>query len=120
MCSCNKSKKPKGTPSSTLSSSGNFQQASVPIETGDKSQMVTVEYSGPVAETFTLTSRVSRDVKYRIGNNEHHRQRNVFLGDAEWMIGLVDHEGKPMYRILGSVSENQNDPAAFIGHPIVA
>lgn len=124
MCGCNTPKKPvSSTPSSTLSSSGNFTSQSVisVVDENDKQQMVMVEYVGPVMETFTLRSRISKDISYRFGNNELHRYRSVFFGDAEWMVGLNGRDGKPMYKIVAKVGTVENqDPASFIGQPIMA
>lgn len=124
MCGCQKPKSPASpTPSSMLSSSGNFSQQSIAklVEGSDKNQMVTVEYTGPIVGTFTINSRVSREVSYRFGNNDFHRTRSVFLGDAEWLIGMNDREGNPTYKILSNVSISEvNDPAAFVGQAITA
>jgi len=124
MCGCNKPRTPKSsTPSSMMSASGNFDQQSATIlQDGDKTQMVTVEYVGPIAETFTINSRIQRGISYRFGNNEFHRTRSVFLGDAEWLIGIYGRDSKPDYKILSNVlaESGQNDPSAFLGKPITA
>lgn len=124
MCGCQTAKKPKAnTPSSMLSSSGNFTDQSIKsvVDPQNKSQMVAVEYLGPIAETFSITSKMDRNIKYRFGGNDLHRIRSVFLGDAEWLIGMRDGNGRPLYRILSNAPiENVNDPAAFVGIPITA
>lgn len=124
MCGCTSGRKPKGAvPGSMLSSSGSFQNQPITESAlgNDQSQMVTVEYTGPLAETFSIRSRMSGNVNYRFGNNDYHRTRSVFLGDAQWMITMLDRDGRPMYRILStSPIGTSNDPAAFVGHPIVA
>ena len=123
MCSCGGPKKPIiSQPSSTMTSSGNFssQALSAIVETGDAQQMVMVEYTGPNEAPFSVTSKMSRDVRYRFANNEQHRVKAVFLGDAEFLLGQSGRDGLPMYRIVGGVVENSNDPAVFLGAPIVA
>jgi len=123
MCGCQTPKTPKGTPASMLSASGNFSTNSVVavVDTENKVQMVTVEYIGPLKETFTIHSRVSREVSYRFGNNDLHRRKSVFLGDAEWLVQMVDRNNKPIYAILGNHAASEvTDPAAFLGQPITA
>lgn len=124
MCGCNSSKKPLASqPSSLLSSSGNFTKDSIAsvVEEGNKEAMVLIEYVGPISEPFTINSRVSRDIRYRFANNDQHRQKAVFLQDAQFLIGLTDREGESTYKILSTVGvENANDPTLFLGHPITA
>lgn len=120
MCGCTASKKPVASkPSSTLSSSGNF--ATPLIETGDNSQMVMIEYVGAMAGSFSIRSRVDRNVIYRFGNSPGHQVKTVFLADAEYLAGQVGADGKSAYRIIptGGV-QTVNDPSAFLGQPIVA
>lgn len=121
MCGCQKPKTPPGAmPSSLLSSSGNFAMESVVIDPTNPNQMITLEYIGSRQETFTINSRVSRDVRYRFGNNDQHRTRSVFLGDVDFLMGLMEGT-KPNFRVLSSVAVAEtNDPAAFIGQPIMA
>ena len=124
MCSCGGPKKPIAPiPGSMMTSSGDFSNASLSavLEGGDKQQMVMIEYVGPLKEPFTVTSKMSRDIRYRFANNEQHRNKAVFLGDAEYLIGTNGRDGKPIYRIISSMGvENANDPAVFLGAPIVA
>lgn len=123
MCGCNSPKKPIGSnPASMLSSSGNFSRESVSavLDDTDKTQMVTIEYVGPNVAPFTMRSHISRDISYRFANSENHRYKSVFLGDAEWLIGLANEKGQPIYRIVSNVETNQNDPAVFAGKPILA
>lgn len=124
MCGCNQKKVPLSkTPTSMLTSSGNFTQESIRnvVQSDDKSQMVVLEYIGPLRETFSLRSRMDRNIMYRFGNNETHRARPVLLGDAEWLLGQGDDSGKPTYRIVsvGGAAETL-DPSAFLGQPIAA
>lgn len=124
MCGCQSTKKPiTNKTSSTFSSSGDYSASSVSFsgeEIGDNNQPVTVQYVGPVVETFTIKSRVSRDVSYRFGNNDNHRFRSVFRGDAEWLTGFTDDKGKPTYIILGnSMPQELEDPAEFIGNSVL-
>lgn len=120
MCGCSKSSPPTNPiPQSLLSSSGNFTQESIKqaVDTNDKTMMVTVEYSGPQKETFTVKSRVDPTVMYRFGNNDFHRTRAVFVGDAVYLMGLSE-----FYRVVSNVVgvQEANDVSAFMGEPIVA
>lgn len=122
MCGCNSTKKPLGPqPGSTMTSSGNFSNASLlPLESdADKQQMVTLEYVGPVKEPFSFNSKMSRSVRYRFGNNDQHRTKTVFLGDAEFLLGQTGREGTPLYRMISHAGvEGANDPTEFLGQPI--
>lgn len=122
MCGCNSKKKPaSNTPSDMLTSSGNFTEESLQAvaSSGDKSQMVLVEYVGPLEQPFTINSRMNRNIRYRFANDEYHRSHAVLLGDAEFLIGLRDGEAKPTYRIVGTGAPMINyDPATFLGQPI--
>lgn len=124
MCGCNQKRKPPTrTPSSTLTSSGNFTQDSIAkvVQSDDKSQMVVVEYVGKLSETFSIRSRVDRSIIYRFGNNEAHRTRTVLLADAEFLLAQRDAENRQNYRIVGTGTVSEvNDPSAFIGQPIAA
>lgn len=124
MCGCNSKRTPPSkTPSSTLTSSGNFTQESIAkvVQSTDKGQMVVLEYVGQLAETFSIRSRVDRNIIYRFGNNENHRARTVLLGDAEFLLAQRDANNKPNYRIVGVGGvQEANDPAAFLGQPITA
>lgn len=121
MCGCAPQKRSVNVPNSTLSSSGSFapQQG---VNQGDlATQMVQVEYVGPLEETFTIRSRVDRTIMYRFGNNASYRQRAVFLADAEFLAGLVDANGIPLYRQLTHTAMlEQRDPSAFLGQPVLA
>jgi len=114
MCGCNQPRKPIGTPRSALSSSGSFSNVPISDIPDNKNEMVTVEYVGPIAEPFTITSRISRDVRYRFANNQYHSQHTVFLGDAEFLTGLTDKDGKPMYRIVGKNLDSNMNAIAFL------
>lgn len=125
MCGCRQPNTPPSkTPKSLLSSSGNFSQDSVmaSVEQSDPTAMVTMEYIGPIEQTFSVRSRVSRDVAdYRFGNNPYHKVRTVLLGDAQYLLSQSDKDGKPLYRMISNTSSaGENDPAAFLGQPIVA
>jgi GT2 family glycosyltransferase len=124
MCGCRTPNKTHGQlPASLLSSSGDFSQESImqAVETGDKTMMVTVEYIGPIKETFPIKSRVSRDVTYRFGNNDNHKTRAVFIGDAEYFLSRNDKEGNPTFRVISNIAVIEaNDPTSFLGEPIVA
>jgi len=124
MCGCNSKKKPPSpTPSQTLASSGSFTAESMRsvVKSNNPTQMVIVEYTGPLVETFSIRSRVDRNITYRFGNNENHRSRTVLLADAEFLMGMTDRNGKPTYRIVGTgVPQEAQDPSAFLGAPITA
>jgi hypothetical protein len=78
--------------------------------------MVLLEYMGPIAETFSLRSRVDPGVNYRFGNNNVHKEKTVFLQDAYEFIGLLDGESKPMYRIKGVAGAGSpHDPSVIVG-----
>lgn len=118
-CGCATAKKSNNTPTSLLSSSGNFSPDSLAQISQAKSgqpNMVELEYVGPIQETFTIRSIVDRNVNYRFGNNEHHRMAVVFLADAERLMGSVNEKGVPNYRIVaaGAVAEAY-DPTKFLG-----
>lgn len=123
MCGCSASKEPfLPNPSSLMSSSGNFNNESLAkvADPQNKQQMVVVQYIGPIKEPFSIKSRMTRDVMYRFANNDNDNIKTVFLGDAEWLITLNGREG-PQYQILSTVGvENANDPALFLGQPLVA
>jgi glycosyltransferase involved in cell wall biosynthesis len=118
MCGCNnhKTKIPGGKAISTMTSSGNFSvNASIP-EGADPTQMVNVEYMGPIAESFSIRSLVDPGLSYRFGNNPGHKERVVFLQDAYRLIGLLDGEAKPLYRIRGVAGASApHDPEAVVG-----
>ena len=122
MCGCTAGKKPPSNqPSSLLSSSGNFSDASLKtvLQNGDKRQMVAVEYLGTNEGTFTIRSKIQNGIVYRFGNNEGNRAKTVLLGDAEFLAALADAHGIPQYRIIGtSAALESYDPAGFIGQPI--
>lgn len=125
MCGCKSPNNPPSSiPASLLSSSGNFTPESIKeaIDTNDKSAMVMVEYVGPIRETFSIKSRVDPRISpYRFGNNELHKSRAVFLGDAQYLLSQTDKDGNPTYRVISNIqSTTANDPASFLGQPIVA
>jgi len=116
-CGCGAKKKSNSKPASLMSSSGNFSglTAGTPDDNQD-TQMVQVQYVGPVAESFTIRSVVDRGIFYRFGNNPHHSVRNVFRADVERLISFTDSQGNPMYRVIqGDPSLATNDPAAALG-----
>lgn len=121
-CGCGATRKFDSTPGSLLSSSGNFspdslRQARQPA--GLQSQMVELEYVGPIQETFGIRSIVDRNINYRFGNNDHHKIATVFLADAERLISSVDSAGLPNYRILTTSSVPEAyDPTKFLGVPL--
>jgi len=122
MCGCSQTKKPAaGKPASTLSSSGNFQSDLFKTEGGATSQMVMIEYVGTMAGSFSIRSRADRNVIYRFGNSPGHQVKTVFLADAEYQVGQAGADGKSAYRIITTGgAQVVNDPAAFLGQPIVA
>jgi hypothetical protein len=120
-CGCSTPKKAINKPSSTLVSSGNFELQAGVNEGAIPAQMVQLEYLGPLRETFSIRSRVARDILYRFGNNDQHRERSVFLADAEYLTGITDKNGSPMYRQISSgAAMETRDPSAFLGQAVVA
>ena len=123
MCGCRQQKPSANLPASLLSSSGNFTKESIEkaVETNSTNLMVVLEYIGPDQNTFSIRSRVSRDVTYRFGNNDGHRTRAIYVGDAQFLLGMTDQSGQPLYRVVSSVAAvESSDPAAFLGQPITA
>ena len=81
--------------------------------------MVTVQYVGPIAESFTIRSVVDRTIMYRFGNNAHHAIRNVFRGDLDHLFEMTDKMGNPMYRLVETDrSIANNNPAAVLGQAV--
>lgn len=116
MCGCQGTKKVTAKPGSTLSSAGEFPNKNLAEMSADASTMVRLEYVGPNAETFSIRSIVDRGVLYRFGNNEFHKQRDVFNADAQRLIQITGGDGKPIYRILNlNIQGKQYDPADVIG-----
>lgn len=119
-CGCNTPEVVKNIPMSTLAASGNFDPQKSGIQADAATQMVKVEYVGPIEETFSIRSRVDPSIMYRFNNNDH-RERSVFLRDAEFLVSFVDGLGVPLYRQVIAAPEIQNiDPSAFIGEKILA
>ena len=122
MCGCQSPKKKpiSSQPASMLKSSGNFSADAVKtMEAQDGSQMVMLEYVGPLEGTFSVRSRIDKTKIYRFGNNPSHKARAVFLGDAELLTSMLDGQGNAAYRIVsqGSV-EKGYDPIGFLGQPV--
>ena len=62
-----------------------------------------------------IRSRVMPDKVYRFGNNPHHKEQTVFLGDAEYLLSLLNGES-PQWRVLTrGASMERRDPAAVLG-----
>lgn len=115
MCSCGGTKLSNNSPASLLSSSGNFDLSKDNLDGQLATQMVQMEYVGPRAETFSIRSRVMPDKVYRFGNNPHHKEQTVFLGDAEYLLSLLNGES-PQWRVLTrGASMERRDPAAVLG-----
>lgn len=116
MCGCGGAKKVSNKPQSLYGSSGNFAKNVTVPEGTEATQMVLVEYLGPIEETFSIRSRVDRSINYRFGNNPYHKDRNVFMYDVEILISMLDGEGKPLYRIKGISGTIENrDPTVIVG-----
>jgi glycosyltransferase involved in cell wall biosynthesis len=123
MCGCNQPKKPPSVkPKSSLSSSGNFTEEtlSANIGAGKPDEMVTVEYVGPISETFSIRSKLAPAVNYRFGNNDNHRMKSVFLSDAEFLISIKGRQNEPLYRVVGTSlqEDDTRNPVDFLGTPI--
>lgn len=122
-CGCGAKVAPATLPESFLTSSGEFVHQGITIQSTatPAGQMVMVEYTGPLTESFSIRSRVVRDISYRFGNNNYDRQKPVLVQDFIFLSGLTDGNGDSMYRAVGSgIPIDQNNPADFIGQPISA
>lgn len=121
-CGCGGTKTVNRIPDSIMSSSGNFKtEGGENIKIDSPTQMVQVEYVGPIAEDFQIRSRVDMGIFYRFGNNQYNKERTVFAEDAAFLMGLMDGEGKSLYRILGAATSEENrNPAEVLGETIVA
>ncbi|RPJ28027.1 MAG: glycosyltransferase [Chloroflexi bacterium] len=118
MCGCAGTKKVTTKPKSTLSSSGNFAPEQE-VNTGQiATDMVQVEYVGQIEQTFSIRSRVQNGITYRFGNNTGHKQKAVFLGDAEWLTSQRDGNNRPLYVLLTSTTLDARDPSVFLGAPV--
>lgn len=121
-CGCGTKTKVNTLPASLMSSSGNFTnfvQSEQMIEGETPAQMVTVEYVGELREPFSIRSHVLPGKVYRFANNEHNRTNVVFLGDAEYLTGMMDGNNMPKYRILGAGAMAEvRDPTVFLGQTI--
>jgi glycosyltransferase involved in cell wall biosynthesis len=115
MCSCAGTKRTNNQPKSTLSSSGNFAPNENVNDGQLATEMVKVEYVGPLEQNFTIRSKVQAGLVYRFGNNDSHRQRDVLFGDAEWMTGMRDGSEKPLYIMLTAQPMEARNPASFLG-----
>lgn len=125
MCGCSTPRAPKTPiPESLLASSGSFTFESImeAVDNKDPNMMVMIEYIGPQVDTFSIKSRVNRDILYRFGNNDHHRRRSVFVADAVFLMGQLDKDGASLYRVVSNVVGVQEgqDVSAFLGATIVA
>jgi len=120
MCGCQTKKPSVKVPSSLLSSSGNFSNTSDVVDAQNPNQMVSMEYFGSNKASFSVRSRVARNVSYRFGNNALHNIRDVFVGDIDHLLG-INEQGKQVFRVLSNIAVlDTNDPAAFLGQPISA
>ncbi|MBU1777990.1 MAG: glycosyltransferase family 2 protein, partial [Gammaproteobacteria bacterium] len=116
MCGCSGKKPVKSVPKSTMSSSGTFDQSMLDGGTELASQMVQLEYVGPIEQTFSLRSRVMPGQVYRFGNNTHHKVQTVLMGDAEYFTGMRDGENRPLYSVVSARAMMETrDPSAFLG-----
>ena len=115
MCGCNQTKRVSNKPVNTYSSSGDFAKSVDLPEGADPASMVTLEYVGSVAETFSIRSRVDRGINYRFGNNQYHKERTVFLADAMILTQMTDRENKPLYRIKNAAISGTHDPTDIVG-----
>lgn len=112
MCGCGGTQQTASQPASLLSGSGNFDMRDLLKEDRQPTDMVQLEYVGSRAETFSLKSRVMPSKMYRFGNNPGHKEKTVFLADAQFFLTLLEGE-RPTFRIIqqGATMENR-DPAS--------
>jgi len=116
MCSCTGTRKVTNKPNSMMTASGDFAKSLNLPENANETQMVLVEYMGPIAETFSIRSRIDRGINYRFGNNPLHKERTTFLADAQILTAMEGGDGKPLYRVKGisGLTENR-DPTNIVG-----
>jgi len=122
-CGCSGKRVPATkTPTSYMSSSGNFGKSIAELTASDAQvAMVALEYLGPMESTFSIRSVTSRDIIYRFGNNPAHKVRSVLAQDAEYMIGKFRDGEKPLYRVVsGGRAEEVPDPESFLSHSVTA
>ena len=114
-CNCGGGTKRANTqPASLLSASGNFKIEGASAEEV-RTQLVNIQYVGPYEQSFSLNSKIDGRVKYRFGNNPHHREATVYLQDAEWLVQMTDANGLPLWRILNVASALEaRDVGAFL------
>jgi len=117
-CGCRKKKIVNTKPTGILRSSGVFENVEAFIEHENGAQMVRVEYLGPIEQTFSIRSRVAPGVTYRFGNNKHKKTATVFLQDAEFLVGRVDGNNHPLYRMVRGAKVEERDPQAVLGRKI--
>jgi hypothetical protein len=119
-CGCGSPQKASNLPKSTLAGSGNFDTQASGIQAELGTQMVRVEYVGPIEETFSIRSRLQPHIMYRFNNNDH-RENNVFIQDAEFLASLVDGNAVPLYRqVVNLPMTETRDPSSVLGEKIVA
>jgi glycosyltransferase involved in cell wall biosynthesis len=117
-CGCGKKVIVKTKPASTLKSSGNFANIPEIFDETTNEQMVNMEYLGPLEQTFSVRSRAVPGVTYRFGNNTHHKMRTVFLRDAQYLVGQVDKNNQPTFRIVSGATMENRDPQAVLGRTL--
>lgn len=121
MCGCTQKKIVTTTPASTGSSSGNGIDTQSMVGDVIPTQMVQVEYIGPLEQDFSIRSRVDPGVSYRFGNNPYNRQKTVYLGDAQFLTSLTMGDGQAQYHIVGTnIAMEHRDPTSFIGEAVAA
>lgn len=115
-CGCG-GKRKAVTVKSTLQSSGNFT-----LTGGDEfapeanTEMVDVEYMGDMGGPFTINSRTRPGLSYRFGTDQYHRIRSVFRGDLDFLTGMTNPLGQPLYRIVSEAKVTaESNPATFLG-----
>lgn len=115
-CGCGSKRTINKKPGSTLTSSGNFPEASRAISEEEiVDQMVNVEYLGPNEQNFTIRSKVKPSQTYRFGNNPYNRIKTVYLRDALYLTARLLPDGSPEYVMVTGATMEQRDPSAFIG-----
>lgn len=121
MCGCTQKRIVNTTPASTGTASGNGIDTQSMVGDVIPTQMVQVEYIGPLEQDFSIRSRVDPGVSYRFGNNPYNRQKTVYLGDAHFLTSLTMGDGQAQYRIVGTnIAMEHRDPSSFIGEAVAA
>jgi len=120
-CGCNRKKIVKASPTSTMSSSGDFRSSdNIEKDIKNEGSLVTLEYFGPNEQNFSVRSRLDPRVRYTFGNNRHKKRRTVFLKDAQNLAGKIGPDGEALWKIVTGAKMEDMDPQAALGRVLTA